>query len=267
MQNLSQDVFFSICNYLSFSHALELRAICKYFFKLISSDALLKYYSHMPSHVKSRETKSWYQQFFKKQEQLYVWGFLNSEPSINISTLVSPFIVNMVVIGDAQVGKSTFMVSYGSGGFPENLPSLLPEVYRYNLLWSNMFVELCMHDTNADAEWLAHRVALYKKAHVVVIMYDVTWRDSYDSVRNKWFYELRSYNATVPCLVIGNKCDLKHDKFPSKQWIVPHEIMSSLSQENFRNAVFKGIEISTYLELPVTSTTVQESKKKTCTFM
>jgi Ras-related protein Rab-43 len=55
-------------------------------------------------------------------------------------------------------------------------------------------------------------VTTQRSAHGVIIVYDITKRNTFISLQ-KWLNEIRSYTASnVVCALIGNKCDLPEEE-------------------------------------------------------
>lgn len=53
---------------------------------------------------------------------------------------------------------------------------------------------------------------MYRSAHGVIIVYDITKRNTFLSLQ-KWLTEIRSYTASnVICALIGNKADLDNER-------------------------------------------------------
>lgn len=52
----------------------------------------------------------------------------------------------------------------------------------------------------------------YRSAHGVIIVYDITKRNTFLSLQ-KWINEVRNYTASnVVCALVGNKCDLTEER-------------------------------------------------------
>lgn len=59
-------------------------------------------------------------------------------------------------------------------------------------------------------------ISLQRSAHGVVIVYDITKKNSFLSLQ-KWISEVRNYTASnVVCALVGNKCDLTEEREVSK---------------------------------------------------
>lgn len=57
----------------------------------------------------------------------------------------------------------------------------------------------------------------YRSAHGVIIVYDITNRNTFLSLQ-KWINEVRNYTASsVVCALVGNKCDLNEEREVSEE--------------------------------------------------
>lgn len=55
-------------------------------------------------------------------------------------------------------------------------------------------------------------IICFRSAHGVIIVYDITKRNSFLSLQ-KWINEVRNYTASnVVCALVGNKCDLPSER-------------------------------------------------------
>jgi small GTP-binding protein len=55
-------------------------------------------------------------------------------------------------------------------------------------------------------------VSYFKGAHAIMLVYDITDRDTFENIRN-WISEIKEYaDSKVNILLIGNKCDMEADR-------------------------------------------------------
>jgi small GTP-binding protein len=55
-------------------------------------------------------------------------------------------------------------------------------------------------------------VSYFKGAHAILLVYDITDRDTFENIRN-WVSEIKEYaDAKVSLLLVGNKCDNEEDR-------------------------------------------------------
>ncbi|XP_050002340.1 rho-related GTP-binding protein RhoF isoform X2 [Alexandromys fortis] len=94
--------------------------------------------------------------------------------------------LKIVIVGDGGCGKTSLLMVYCQGSFPEVRPG------------------------QEDYDRL--RPLSYQNTHLVLICYDVMNPTSYDNVLIKWFPEVTHFCRGTPVVLIGCKTDLRKDK-------------------------------------------------------
>lgn len=121
----------------------------------------------------------------------------------------------MLFIGDSAVGKSCYssrIREHGNDAAPGVLPAATIYI-EYHLL-SNLVpekdgtVNFCLIDVGGTQQFTHLLPAMYRKASVIVMFYDLTRRATFEAIRTKWWpsVEAHAHNAKVRILV-GNKAD------------------------------------------------------------
>lgn len=78
-------------------------------------------------------------------------------------------------------------------------------------LWS-LKVIVKLYSPNFDDRFRSITSSYYRSAHGVIIVYDITKRNTFLSLQ-KWINEVRNYTASnVVCALVGNKCDLVEER-------------------------------------------------------
>ena len=73
-----------------------------------------------------------------------------------------------------------------------------------------MFICLPHINTAGQERFRTITTSYYRGAHGIIIVYDITDKDSFDNIR-QWLYEIDRYASdNVSKLIIGNKTDLSH---------------------------------------------------------
>eukprot|EP00831_Metopus_contortus_P006303 TRINITY_DN12389_c0_g1_i1.p1 TRINITY_DN12389_c0_g1~~TRINITY_DN12389_c0_g1_i1.p1 ORF type:complete len:155 (-),score=30.57 TRINITY_DN12389_c0_g1_i1:50-514(-) len=135
-----------------------------------------------------------------------------------------------------------------------------------------MVLKLQIWDTAGQERFRTLTSSYYRGAHGIIIVYDVTDKESFESVKN-WMVEIdRLANDQVCRLIIGNKCDREADrkvtteqgKELAKHYGVPFVETSAKAALNVEDA-FKTISTSIHEKLqkisPKTTTTKSKLKK------
>ncbi|KAL5121407.1 hypothetical protein ACEQ8H_000478 [Pleosporales sp. CAS-2024a] len=132
----------------------------------------------------------------------------------------APFVpeVTVLLLGDAEVGKSTFLsrLSLGVGARNDQLPPYeLPKLrdsdqpYAFDITLYGRPYRLQFYDTASPTKYtLLH-------PSFVILCYDISSRDSLESLRSTWLPIVNkhfNYDENMPFMVLGLKRDLR------KQW-------------------------------------------------
>ncbi|OWK54913.1 Rho-related GTP-binding protein RhoF [Lonchura striata] len=104
--------------------------------------------------------------------------------------------VKVVVVGDGGCGKTSLLMVYAKGSFPEDRDFFIQTI-------------LCV---SGQEDYDRLRPLSYQNTNVVLICYDVMNPTSYDNVAAKWYPEVNHFCRGVPLVLIGCKTDLRKDK-------------------------------------------------------
>ena len=114
-----------------------------------------------------------------------------------------------VMIGDSGVGKSCLLLRYADDKWTDSYISTIGVDFKIRTIEHDQKrLKLQMWDTAGQERFRTISSTYYKGAHFVMVVYDVTNRQSFDNV-GKWFTEVRKYGReNVILLLVGNKADL-----------------------------------------------------------
>ncbi|XP_040503945.1 rho-related GTP-binding protein RhoF isoform X1 [Gallus gallus] len=120
--------------------------------------------------------------------------------------------VKMVIVGDGGCGKTSLLMVYAKGAFPEQYAPSVFEKYATSITIGKKEVILNLYDTAGQEDYDRLRPLSYQNTNVVLICYDVMNPTSYDNVADKWYPEVNHFCQGVPLVLIGCKTDLRKDK-------------------------------------------------------
>ncbi|XP_040202906.1 rho-related GTP-binding protein RhoF isoform X2 [Rana temporaria] len=131
--------------------------------------------------------------------------------------------VKMVIVGDGGCGKTSLLMVYAKGSFPEQYAPSVFEKYTTSVTIGNK--EICLH------------------------LYDTAGQEDYDRLRplsyQEWYPEVHHFCRGVPIVLIGCKTDLRMDKERLRK-------LKSSQQEPITyyqgEATCKNIQAEEYLE-------------------
>ncbi|EZG61125.1 Rab-related GTPase family protein [Gregarina niphandrodes] len=122
-------------------------------------------------------------------------------------------IIKLLLIGNSGVGKSSCLLRYVGENFDEGLLATIGVDFRikYETIGKKTY-KLAVWDTAGQERFRGLTSSYYKGAQGVILMYDVSDRDSFASL-DGWMKEIQKHcNTTNPVLcVIGNKIDTRRN--------------------------------------------------------
>nr|XP_005577162.2 rho-related GTP-binding protein RhoD isoform X1 [Macaca fascicularis] len=120
--------------------------------------------------------------------------------------------VKVVLVGDGGCGKTSLLMVFADGAFPESYTPTVFERYMVNLQVKGRPVHLHIWDTAGQDDYDRLRPLFYPDASVLLLCFDVTSPNSFDNIFNRWYPEVNHFCKKVPIIVVGCKTDLRKDK-------------------------------------------------------
>ena len=119
----------------------------------------------------------------------------------------------LLIIGDSQVGKTSFLSYYSNGSF--NLHYLATaglELFTKDDIIDNKTIRIELWDTAGQEKFYSLTSGFFHNAQGIMVMFDVTCVNSFENVRN-WTESIKTHLSSeinnIPVIIIGNKIDLK----------------------------------------------------------
>ena len=119
----------------------------------------------------------------------------------------------MIVVGDQNTGKSCIINRYANNIFQENYQATIGLDFQTKIVTiNNQDVHLTLYDT-AGQEKFRSLIPLYiREAQIILIVYDVTNKESFESIP-RWFSDILNVkNDEAVFVLIGNKIDLTDNR-------------------------------------------------------
>ena len=159
--------------------------------------------------------------------------------------------VSCIIIGDSSVGKTSIIKKYFEGkDIKDHLATAGIGFYYKKIEIGNKLIKLKIWDTAGQEKYKSLTSNYYKNAQGVILVYDVSNKESYDNLKNWISCISDNYNkiSDVQVIVIGNKIDLnrvvskKEAEDLCKEYNFPYFETSALKNigldESFRKIVF-----------------------------
>lgn len=118
--------------------------------------------------------------------------------------------VKIVLIGDSQVGKSSFLMRFADNNFTHSMVATIGIDFKIrHMEMDGKYIKVQVWDTAGQEKFATITRSYYRGAHGIIIMYDVTNRKSFDRVE-EWLQSIHDNtdpNIRVPKMLVGNKTD------------------------------------------------------------
>ena len=117
----------------------------------------------------------------------------------------------VVLIGESGVGKTCIINQFMNGIFDANsLSTLSAQFFRKNIVFSgDKNITLDIWDTAGQEMFRSLNRIFYSNSKVVVLVYDVTNKKSFDELKNYWWGQIKeNCNNNIIIALAANKCDL-----------------------------------------------------------
>ena len=121
-------------------------------------------------------------------------------------------------MGDSGVGKSCIILRYIENNFSTNLMNSIGVDFKLkNIELDNKKIKLQIWDTAGQERFRTITTSYYKGAHAILIVFDITDRESFEHVRN-WMADIDKFaKEGVLRILVGNKCDLENSRQVRKE--------------------------------------------------
>ena len=140
----------------------------------------------------------------------------------------------IVLIGESGVGKTSIISRYINNSFDLQVltSSSAQFISKIIYLTDEISLKFDIWDTAGQEKFRSLAKIFYKDAKVIILVYDITNKASFDNLKNYWFNEIEENSISdVILAIVGNKDDL----YENEQ--VSIDEGKKLAKE--KNAIFK----------------------------
>ncbi|KAL4443821.1 hypothetical protein ABPG75_011558 [Micractinium tetrahymenae] len=116
----------------------------------------------------------------------------------------------ILLVGDSGVGKSSLLLRFATGGFEELTPTIGVDFKAKVVDIDGRRVKLTIWDTAGQERFRTLTSSYYRGAQGIILVYDVTRAETFDSLADIWLREVDMYNTVEEGIkmVVANKTDL-----------------------------------------------------------
>ena len=134
---------------------------------------------------------------------------MSDEPCISI---------NIIELGNTTVGKTAYLIRNTENKFRPSLSTVGIDTRKKRIeLENGKKVNVKFYDTSGQERYHSLSANFIKNADGIVLMYDITNRESFDTISRWWNNILEHKEKDFPVILVGNKCDLEDERKVQKK--------------------------------------------------
>eukprot|EP01156_Anaeramoeba_ignava_P000097 Anaeramoba_ignava/a101033_27.p1 GENE.a101033_27~~a101033_27.p1 ORF type:complete len:154 (+),score=55.83 a101033_27:22-462(+) len=146
---------------------------------------------------------------------------------MSIEAKKTELLYKVVVVGDPNVGKTSFLRKLTTGEFSINEKRTLGVDYRMKtLVVNNTEVNIQFWDIAGDSAYGSLTKIFYRNTSGAFVVFDVTDQATFENVK-RWKQDLdeKTDSPKIPVILIGNKSDkpleigIDLNQYAQKKWI------------------------------------------------
>ena len=121
--------------------------------------------------------------------------------------------LKLLMIGDSGVGKTCLLMQYSSKKFIRTFITTIGIDFKIKTInVDGKVVKLQIWDTAGQDRFRTITVSYFRGAQGILLVYDVTDRNSFNNVEN-WMEQIKQHSDdNVNLILVGNKCDLESQR-------------------------------------------------------
>ena len=126
--------------------------------------------------------------------------------------------VKVVLVGDSGVGKTNIMSKYLKNQFREDSKAALVVEFgskQFDIEGHKIKTQIL--DTAGQERYKAITSAYYKGAKGAFIVYDITWKNTFETVKKSVIDITAAADKKITLILIGNKNDLEDQRQVTKE--------------------------------------------------
>ncbi|KAK4766192.1 hypothetical protein SAY87_007834 [Trapa incisa] len=184
----------------------------------------------------------------------------------------------ILLIGDAGVGKSSLLLSFISDSVLHHdvSPTIGVDFKIKTMTAGGKKLKLTIWDTAGQERFGIVTSSYYRGAHGIILVYDVTRRETFTNLSNIWAKEVELHSTDQDCvkLLVGNKVDRESERAVTREegmdlaakYKCSFLECSARTMENvhqcFKELICKMVELPNLLEKGSVATKMQILKQK-----
>ena len=126
--------------------------------------------------------------------------------------------IKIMALGNNVVGKTSFILRFTENKFEKNYLATVGIDYQIKIVTlKEKQYKLCFYDTVGEEKYRSITLNVIKDAQGILLMYDITIINSFDSIPN-WIKSIKDVKGSdFPMVLVGNKIDLESERKITKE--------------------------------------------------
>ena len=118
--------------------------------------------------------------------------------------------IKIALLGNSGVGKTSIIFRYTTGKFdPDSLITKGANFSESEIEINGQIYYLDIWDTAGQEQYRSLGKYFYKDAYIVILVYDISNKQSFEDLKNIWYSDLIRYGEKCTVIaIVGNKVDL-----------------------------------------------------------
>ncbi|KAJ6798376.1 ras-related protein RABC1 isoform X1 [Iris pallida] len=129
------------------------------------------------------------------------------------------YLFKLLMIGDSGVGKSSLLLRFTSDSFEDLSPTIGVDFKIKMVTIGGKKLKLAIWDTAGQERFRTLTSSYYRGAQGIIMVYDVTRRDTFTDLSDVWAKEIDLYSTNQDCIkmLVGNKVDKESERVVTKK--------------------------------------------------
>ena len=126
--------------------------------------------------------------------------------------------IKIMALGNNVVGKTSYILRFTENKFEKNYLATVGIDYQIKIVtFKEKQYKLCLYDTVGEEKYRSITLNVIKDAQGILLMYDITIINSFDSIPN-WIKSIKDVKGSdFPMVLVGNKIDLESERKITKE--------------------------------------------------
>ena len=129
---------------------------------------------------------------------------------------MSEIVLKILLIGDSFVGKTSLLLRFTEGNFPDNHMATIGVDFKEKIIkMEDKEVKLQIWDTSGQERFRSITKNFYKNADGIIFVFDVTNLKTFQNIKD-WLNDSEAAQNDFKKILVGNKIDLEKERLIDK---------------------------------------------------